>query len=113
MKKILSSLFVLSLLPLIYIVLFEQGTGSISFYNLTLLTLILGVALYPLDLSFNSKKDFMIIPVLVYLIFSIINFFLVKLFDEKIAIINLLIGLFSFGQYYLQKNKRLSNNENF
>src|SRR5690606_35866353 len=109
MKKIISSLFILSLLPVIYFVLFKKDVDDISFYSLRMVILIFGVLLYPLNLNFNSKKDFLIIPVVTYLIFSIINIFLIKLFNDKIAIVNLLIGLFSFGQYYLQGKPKYRN----
>ena len=109
MKKIISTLFILSLLPVIYFVLFKKDVDDISFYSLTMVILIFGVLLYPLNLNFNSKKDFLIIPVVTYLIFSIINIFLIKLFNDKIAIVNLLIGLFSFEQYYLQGKPKYKN----
>lgn len=109
MKKIISALFILSLLPIIYVVLFKKDVNDIYFYYLTMGTLMFGVVLYPLNLNFSSKKDFLIIPVIAYLIFSILNIFLIKSFDDKIAIVNLLIGLFSFGQYYLQQKSKHKN----
>ena len=109
MKKIISALFILSLLPIIYFVLFKKDVNDIYFYYLTMGTLMFGVVLYPFNLNFSSKKDFLIFPVIVYLIFSILNIFLIKSFDDKIAIVNLLIGLFSFGQYYLQQKSKHKN----
>lgn len=109
MKKIIAALFILSLLPIIYVVLFKKDVNDIYFYYLTMGTLMFGVVLYPLNLNFSSKKDFLIIPVIAYLIFSILNIFLIKSFDDKIAIVNLLIGLFSFGQYYLQQKSKHKN----
>lgn len=109
MKKIISALFILSLLPIICFVLFKKDVNDIYFYYLTMGTLMFGVVLYPLNLNFSSKKDFLIIPVIAYLIFSILNIFLIKSFDDKIAIVNLLIGLFSFGQYYLQQKSKHKN----
>src|SRR5690606_308000 len=109
MKKIISALFILSLLPIIYFVLFKKDVNDIYFYYLTMGTLMFGVVLYPLNLNFSYKKDFLIIPVIAYLIFSILNIFLIKSFDDKIAIVNLLIGLFSFGQYYLQQKSKHKN----
>ncbi|MGC4129533.1 MAG: hypothetical protein QM564_08210 [Bergeyella sp.] len=111
MKKVISSLFILSLLPIIYFVLFQKEVSNLAFYYVTMATLIFGVMLYPLNLNFNSKKDFLIIPIAAYLVLSIANMFLMKEFNEKISVINLLMGLFSFGQYCLQKPQKTSANK--
>ena len=76
-------------------------------YFITVLILILGSFIYPLDLKFKDKIDFMIFPILVVIIFNIVNLFFLKKYSNKIDFINIILGLFGVLQFlsYRKKNK--------
>lgn len=109
LRRMLSAIFVISLIPIASIIIFNLEITNIAFYSLTMISFILGFFIYPLNLKFTSIKDYMIIPLLVFLIFSILNVVFIKFFNERLSIINLLMGIFSFGQYILISKRYKSN----
>jgi len=96
-------LFILLLFPLIYFVFSEKETNNTYFFYLTSVIFLFGMLLYPFDWKFDSVEDFIIIPFFVYLLFLITEIFIVRSFHEKIAVINLLLGIFGFVRHYLDK----------
>jgi len=103
MKKYIFILFILFLLPLIYFILYKEEINNIYFFYLTAMIFLLGTILYPFDSKFGSVEDFLIIPFVVYFILLIIEIFIIRSFNEKISVFNILFGTFGFMRYYLHK----------
>jgi len=103
MKKKIFVLFILFLLPTIYFVLYKEEINNTPFFYLTSIIFLFGAILYPFDNKFRSVEDFLIIPFVVYSIFLIIEIFIIRSFNEKISVFNLLFGAFGFTRYYLHK----------
>jgi len=103
MKKTIFILFILSLLPIIYFILYKEEINNRCFFYLTSIFFLFGTILYPFDSKFRSVEDFLVIPFVVYFIFLIIEIFIIRSFNEKISVFNMLFGAFGFTQYYLHK----------
>jgi len=106
MKPIFSILFFLSLLPIIYFVSYKKDLNQITFYYLTTITLLIGMAIYPINWKFKELKDIIFISVILYLLFLILNVFLIKVFVQKFALINLLTAMFCYFQYWIYRKKK-------
>lgn len=105
-KKILISMF-FSLVGIVTYNYYFNIFTILTTYFITVLILILGSFIYPLDLKFKDKIDFMIFPILVVIIFNIVNLFFLKKYSNKIDFINIILGLFGVLQFlsYRKKNK--------
>jgi hypothetical protein len=105
-KRFFFTLFIILLL-IIFIAVLYGNLSDIQFYSSTLILMFLGLFLYPLNKKFEKKSDFLIIPFLITIVFNLGNIFIVKNFGENLSLINLIFGIFGFGQYfYSSMNKK-------
>lgn len=95
--------FILFLIILVFKV-YTQNQNNIEIYYLSALLLFLGFSFYPSETKLNSIIDFMIIPIIVLMLFNLINIFFIHYYTN-IYKINLLIGLFCFLQFFHFKTK--------
>lgn len=105
-KKVVLILFLIILLLLISSIVLHFKMTGFQFYWTSFTLMLLGFYLYPFKKNLKSKSDFLILPLIVVLIFNIINIFVMKNYDENIALINLIFGLFGLVQYYILKTNK-------
>ena len=110
LKKIIFSLFLICLLALFAIIV-NYEVSSFKFYIISLSLMLLGFLLYPLNKKFDIKSDFLILPFIIVILFNLYNIIFNKNFNESFSLVNIVFGLFGFGQYYYKqiKNKTLYN----
>lgn len=103
-KKICFSLFLFSLIVLMLgILLTELSTKT--FYFTSLATLIFGILLYPTNFSFQNKQAILLLPMMVVLLFSIVNLFFFQKYEDGLLLINVLMG--SLGFVFYAKEKKI------
>lgn len=108
LQKTTFIIYILSLCPIIFYI-FMIGVNNLSFYYMTVVNLFLGVLLFLF--SNNTNKKFLVLPGIACLVFSVINILIIKIFNEKIAIICLLMSIFYFMQFYLERNYKIKSNK--
>lgn len=106
MKKVLFASFLIGLVIFFSYLIFWEFE-DVSFYILTLIFTILGILLYPVDRGFKSRKDFLIFPFLIFVVFSIINLVWIRSYEQSLSILNLIFGIFGFGTFYLTQRKKI------
>lgn len=104
MKKVIFVLFLIGLISLFVALNFYELENKF-FYYLSILLTFLGIILYPLNTKFNSSKDFLFIPFATFCIFSLLNLFWIKSYNESLSLLNVIFGFFGFAQYFLTKQK--------
>ncbi|MEP5934548.1 MAG: hypothetical protein ABJ218_05485 [Winogradskyella arenosi] len=107
MKKIFFTLFLIGLITFFFSLLFWEFE-NFSFYISTFGLTILGVLLYPFSNSFETRSDFLFLPFIIFVIFSIINLVWIKSYEQSLSILNLIFGIFGFGMFYLKQRKKLA-----
>ena len=109
---IMTKKIIIVLLSLVFIILFIDYFINyftlFQKYILSVLSLILGLIIYPINFKFKNIEDFMILPVLAISIFNIVNIFYLKNYSLKVTFFNILIGLFCFLQYFYYRKKRIA-----
>lgn len=103
-KKILIILFV-SILIIILLDFLLHYFSVFQKYITTVLLLILGTIIYPLNFKFEGTDDFMIFPIIAVLLFNILNLFFLNDYSLKIQYFNLTLGLFSLFQHFKVLNR--------
>ena len=106
-KQVVLILFLIILLLLISSIILHFKMTSFQFYWASFTLILLGLCLYPFKKNLKSKSDFLILPLIVVFIFNIINIFVMKNYDENIALTNLIFGFFGLAQYYFLKTKKV------
>jgi len=106
MRKVALLIFLISLFAIIYQILLAD-INEIDFYYLTTITLFSGCSLYPLNFKFENIRDFLIIPILIVLIFTVCNILYLNSYHENLAVLNIVIGVFSFAQFWVSKRLAL------
>ena len=104
-KKIVLVLFII-LIGIIISDYFCDWFLPFTKYVLSLLVLLLGILKYPTDFKFKTKVDFMFLPILVVIIFNILNLFFLKNYTLKINYINILMGTFGILQSFVYKDNK-------
>lgn len=104
-KKIILVLFVL-FIGIIITDYFCDWFLPFTKYVLSLIILLFGILKYPTDFKFNTKVDFMFLPILAVVIFNILNLFFLKNYAMKINYINILMGTFGILQSFVYKNNK-------
>lgn len=104
-KKIILVLFVL-FIGIIITDYFCDWFLPFTKYILSLIILLFGILKYPTDFKFNTKVDFMFLPILAVVIFNVLNLFFMKNYALKINYINILMGTFGIFQSFVYKNNK-------
>ena len=104
-KKIILVLFIL-LIGIIFTDYFCDRFLPFTKYVLSLIILLFGILRYPTDFKFNSKVDFMFLPILAVVIFNVLNLFFLKNYTLKISYINILMGTFGILQSLVYKDNK-------
>lgn len=110
LKKIILLLYLIGLI-LLFVLVVNYDMSSLKFYFLSLILLVLGLFLYPINKHLKEKSDFLIFPYVVVVLFNIINVITINNYSESISLTNITFSLFGFGQYFYKrmKNKTLYN----
>lgn len=104
-KKIILVLFVL-LIGIIITDYFCNFFMPFTKYVLSLIILLIGILKYPTYFKFNTKVDFMILPILAVVVFNLANLFYLKNYSLKIDYINILMGTFGVIQSFVYKDNK-------
>ncbi len=102
MRKIIFILFLIGLLGLATLVVYNRLSENM-FYTLSSVLMIFGLILFPFRRDFSRKPDVLIIPFIAVLLFTLINFFVMKQTTSALSVVNLLFGLLGFAQYSKQQ----------
>ncbi len=109
-KKFILTFFLVGLI-ILFIAITNYDLSNIEFYTINFVIMLLGLLLYPVSKNFKRKIDYLIIPFIIVLMFNIINILFIKNFSTNISLINLIFGIFGFGQYYYELQSRKSSGE--
>lgn len=83
---------------------FNPLFSKLLVYIISIISLILGILIYPFNYKLTTKVDFLILPVITLLIFNFVILLFSLEFSLKLVFINYLFGLFGFLQYFYYKN---------
>lgn len=103
-KKICFALFLFFLILLMIGILLTEFSTK-TFYLISLAILIFGILLYPTNFSFQTKRDILMLPMVVVLLFSIVNLLFFQKYVDGLLLINILMG--SLGFVFYSKEKKL------
>lgn len=104
-KKIIFLLYLIGSISL-FIEIVNYTISNTTFYIISVVLMLLGLFLYPLNKRLNEISDFLIIPFIVIFLFNIVNVSFINNFNKNISLINILFGAFGFSQYFLKRLKK-------
>lgn len=100
LTKTLVILFFCNLIYIFCSVLLYNIT-PFNFYISTTILLTIGLLIYLVNNI--VQLDYTILPAIALYLFCLLNIFVLQYYDEKLSIVNLLLGIFCFTKYYFSK----------
>lgn len=98
MKKILCIIFA-PLLIISIIDYFIKWMLMYDKYKISLLLLVIGLFLFPINFKSINRSSFLFLPILTLIVINTLSYFSEGLYFEKLTYFNILLGSFGFFQY--------------